>query len=247
MEARDLENGMNPDFLEADTGGRGISRRELLQRAGAAGIVIAIPTGIVTEVARGASKAASTATDRTRGAFTAAEAATVSAIVARIIPTDENGPGATEAGVERYIDWVLSSPLNTRRTPNNPDSDLTDAYAAGLKAVDSYAQATHGGPFAKLSPDKQDAVLTAMEANSATGFTPDSRSFFNLIRGHAVQGMFCDPYYGGNANFVGWDLIGYPGIKLVVTDEEQKLDVTVKSSHKGTTDYAFFGRNRKGM
>jgi gluconate 2-dehydrogenase gamma chain len=244
MKVRNDEDGTPPDFLEADPGGHGFSRRELLKRAGAVGIAIAIPAGIVGE---GAERAL-TAEDRARpGPFTAAEAATVSAIVARIIPTDENGPGATEAGVQRYIDWLLRSPHNTHRSPNNPDSNLTDAYAAGLKAVDSYAQATHGGPFAKLRQDQQDAVLTAMEANSATGFTPDSRTFFNLIRQHAVEGMFCDPYYGGNANFVGWDLISYPGIKLIVPAEEQKLDVTVKSSRKGATDYAFFGRNRKGM
>jgi len=244
MEARDIEDQSKWEFLEGDTGGQGLSRRELLKRAGAVGIAIAIPGGIVSEIAEGAPVAA----DRPRlQSFSAMQAETVSAIVQRLIPTDENGPGAKEAGVERYIDWVLSSPLNTRRTPNNPDSDLTDAYAAGLRAIDSYAQATHGSPFAKLSPDQQDAILTAMEANTAPGFTPDSRSFFNLIRGHAVQGMFCDPYYGGNANFVGWELIGYPGIKLVVPEEEQKLDITVKTLHKGTTDYAFFGHNRKGM
>jgi len=244
MEAHDLDDKTYWDFVEADTGEQGLSRREMLKRASVVGIAIAIPTRIISETA----EAAPVAADQSRlPSFTAAQAATVSAIVARLIPTDENGPGAIEAGVPRYIDWVLRSPLNTRRTPNNPESDLTDAYAAGLKAVDSYAQATHGSPFAKLGPDQQNAILTAMEANKAPGFTPDSRSFFNLIRGHAVQGMFCDPYYGGNANFVGWDLIGYPGIKLVVPEEEQKLDVTVKSSHKGTTDYSFFGHNRKGM
>ena len=30
-----------------------------------------------------------------------------------------------------------------------------------------------------------------------------------------MQGTFGDPYYGGNANFVGWDLIGYPGVRTV--------------------------------
>lgn len=234
MEARDSGDETTPDFLEADTDGRGLSRRELLKGVGAVGIAIAIPAGIVCEVAEAAS-------------FTAAEAATVTAIVARLIPTDENGPGAKEAGVDRYIDRLISSEQNTRRGPNNPNSSLTDAYTAGLKAVDSYAQATYGGRFASLSPDKQDAVLTAMQTNSATGFAPDSRTFFNLIREHAVWGMFGDPYYGGNANFAGWDLLGFPGIKLVFTAEEQKLDVTVKSVHKSTTDYAFFGRNRKGM
>ena len=32
-----------------------------------------------------------------------------------------------------------------------------------------------------------------------------------MVRTHTLQGTFGDPYYGGNANFVGWDLIGYPG------------------------------------
>jgi gluconate 2-dehydrogenase gamma chain len=124
---------------------------------------------------------------------------------------------------------------------------LNDAYTAGLKAVDAYAQATHGGALASLSPDKQDAILTAMQENKATGFTPDSRAFFNLVRGHALDGMFGDPYYGGNANFAGWDLLDFAGIKLVFTAAEQALDVPVKRSHKGVTEYAYFGTNRNGM
>jgi hypothetical protein len=36
--------------------------------------------------------------------------------------------------------------------------------------------------------------------------------------------MFGDPYYGGNKNFAGWDLIRYPGPWLVVAPEEQRLD-----------------------
>jgi gluconate 2-dehydrogenase gamma chain len=54
-------------------------------------------------------------------------------------------------------------------------------------------------------------VLTDMENNVATGFVPNAAAFFNLVRAHTIQGTFCGPYYGGNANFVGWDLIGFPG------------------------------------
>jgi Gluconate 2-dehydrogenase subunit 3 len=225
-----IQNDPNPELLEADTGGRGLSRRELLIGAGLVGIA-GVSAGAESEPLK---------------SFTTAEAATVSAIVARLIPTDENGPGAIEAHVDRYIDRLLSGPHNSYRGPNNPHSNLADAYAAGLKAVDAYAQATHGGLFASLSPDKQDAILNAMQANSATGFT-NSHTFFNLMRQHAIEGMFGDPYYGGNANFAGWDLVDFPGIKLVFTEEEQKLDVTVQKAHKSTTDYAFFGDNRKGM
>jgi hypothetical protein len=47
--------------------------------------------------------------------------------------------------------------------------------------------------------------------------------FFEMVRTHTIQGTFCDPYYGGNANFVGWDLIDYPGIRMAVSDDEQGM------------------------
>ena len=54
--------------------------------------------------------------------LTAAEAATVEAVVARLIPRDANGPGALEAGAARYIDGALGDALAAQRP----------AYAAGL-------------------------------------------------------------------------------------------------------------------
>jgi gluconate 2-dehydrogenase gamma chain len=64
--------------------------------------------------------------------LTAAEADTLEAIVARLIPSDENGPGAKEARAAHYIDRALSGPLRSSR----------EAYAAGLAAIDAYAQST---------------------------------------------------------------------------------------------------------
>ena len=69
----------------------------------------------------------------------------------------------------------------------------------------------------------QDAVLGDMEKDIATGFSPSAAAFFNLVRAHTIQGTFCDRYYGGNANFVGWDLISYPGIRMAVSEGEQRL------------------------
>ena len=37
-----------------------------------------------------------------------------------------------------------------------------------------------------------------------------------MVRGHVLQGMFGDPYYGGNRDYAGWDLIGYPGVRTAV-------------------------------
>ena len=141
--------------------------------------------------------------------LTAAEATVLEAMVARIIPADASGPGALEAGAATYIDRALAGVL----------SDSRKAYAAGLAAVDAHAQSTRGAPFAKLAPADQDALLAAMEKNAAPGFTPNASSFFNLVRNHTIQGTFCDPVYGGNANFIGWDMIGYPGLPATYRDE----------------------------
>ncbi len=244
MDPRDRVDASLPDLPKLETDGQVLSRRDLLKQAGALGVTIAIPSGIVNEEEKAASAAAEGASFLS---FTAAQDATLSAIVARLIPKDENGPGAIEAGVPRYIDRLLHSDQNRHYGPNNPDQNLTDAYAAGLKAIDAYAQETHAAPFDKLNPNDQDAILNAMQANRATGFAPDSRTFFNLVRQHALEGMFGDPYYGGNIDFAGWDLIGYPGIKLFFTEEEQRLDVDIKSIHKGTTDYRIFAGSKKGL
>src|SRR5207344_3369477 len=112
-----------------------------------------------------------------------------------------------------YIDRALGGALASWR----------GAYRAGLARVDAYAQAAKGAPFAQLTAADQDAVLTDLERNAAQGFD-GSAVFFNLVLSHTVQGTFCDPFYGGNRNFAGWDLIGYPGVRLAVTAEQQNLD-----------------------
>jgi len=164
--------------------------------------------------------------------LTASEFQTLEAIAARLIPTDENGPGAAEAQAARYIDRALGSALASSRP----------AYAAGLAAIDSYAQTSKGAPFAKLPAEAQDAVLTDMEKGIATGFSPNAATFFNLLRTHTIQGTFCDPYYGGNANLVGWDLIDYPGVRTAVTDDQQRMNVKAPRMRRSAYDFSLFAK-----
>ena len=169
--------------------------------------------------------------------LTSAESETLEAIVARLIPSEASGPGAAEARAAHYIDHALAGPLASSR----------EAYGAGLAALNAYAQTSKGAPFARLSPADQDAVLTDMEQNVATGFTAGSAAFFGLVRAHTIQGTFCDPYYGGNANFVGWDLIGYPGVRTSVTADQQRTDSVVKPNHRSAYDYDMFGPTERGI
>lgn len=225
-----------------------ISRRDLLKRAAAVGAV-AVPTGArafqASDSDRSAESLALGASDGDRSAeslalpgreplenLTAAEADLLDAVVARLIPTDATGPGATEARAVRYIDRALGGPLASSRP----------AYTSGLAALDRYARSSHGKGFAELAPADQDTVLTAVDSGAATGFTGSSAAFFALVLSHTHQGTFGDPYYGGNANFVGWDLIGYPGVRTMVTvADQQRLEKgELKTNHKSAYDYDTF-------
>src|SRR5262245_33410768 len=227
---------------------RTVSRRNLFKQvAGAAAAFSATPSVVsaaaepTTPVAAPMLEAAKPQAIRLEAleTLTAAEADTLEAIVARLIPTDENGPGATEARAAHYIDRALTGPLRGARA----------SYAANLAALDTYAQEKKGAPFAKLPAAEQDAVLTDMEKNVATGFTPNAAVFFALVRTHTIQGTFCDPYYGGNADFVGWDMIGYPGLRLTVTAEEQRMGAkpkTMRQSAYADASFAMSGAGKKG-
>ena len=107
-------------------------------------------------------------------------------------------------------------------------------YKLGLAAIDRAARQTFGAVFAKLSPPQQDAVLRELQE------TP----FFTLVRGHTLQGTFCDPIYGGNANFVGWDLIGYPGVRLSVSAADQNLSTPATPTHTSAYDSGMFEKIR---
>lgn len=191
-----------------------VSRRELLKRLGLAGAAALALPGFdrVLAFQREALKTLPA------GVLSPTEAATLAAVCARIIPTDESGPGAAEARAAEYVDRALGGWLAPSR----------DAYAAGLAAIDSAA--TGGRRFVDLAPAAQDAVLATLEQ------TP----FFALVRGHTIQGTFCDPAYGGNAGFVGWDLIGYPGVRLNVTAADQRMAAPPKPVRRSAYDYAMF-------
>jgi len=192
----------------------------MLRRSAALGTVAVVPADLLAQ-------AASAAPYKN---LTAAEAGTLEAVVARLIPRDANGPGALEAGAARYIDGALGDAL----------AALRSVYAAGLAALDAHARAQAGVPFATLPPERQDELLADLEQNRAAGFTPSSSAFFDLVLGHTLEGTFGDPHYGGNQGFIGWELIGYPGLRLAVTAEQQRMNAVLEPIQSSAYDHAQF-------
>jgi gluconate 2-dehydrogenase gamma chain len=150
--------------------------------------------------------------------FTAAEAQVVQAASERIFPGDESGPGATEAGVVVYIDRQLASPYgkDARRYTKGPWVESFPEH--GYQGKDTPQQTYRAGivllgaDFAGVSAEQQDLRLEKIEETH----------FFQLLRLHTVEGMFCDPLHGGNIGMVGWKLIGFPGPRMNYRDQIDK-------------------------
>jgi gluconate 2-dehydrogenase gamma chain len=190
-----------------------VTRRAFLVRA-AAGAGTLATAGVVAEAGAAVGhEPYKAATAEPAGAkhgafFNGDAAATVEALVERLMPGAPGRPGARDAAVLNYIDLALAGPY----------AELQDFYRRGLAALDAYCRSTHGERFLRLGAAGQDAVVAALESGQATGFTwPTAQAFFNTLRTHTMEGMFADPIYGGNRNFAGWRLVGFPGAQPVFT------------------------------
>ena len=130
---------------------------------------------------------------RTGDAFThlsAAEARTMRAFAAQIIPSDNDVPGADEAGAVHFVDRALGMPFFADDVP---------VIRAGLADLDARARSfdAHGG-FASLAGAQQVSIMQRIES------TP----FFVAARMLVVVGTLADPSYGGNRDTLGWKMMG---------------------------------------
>src|SRR5476649_1001420 len=111
--------------------------------------------------------------------FTAEEWAFLNAAVARLIPADDRGPGALEAGVPEFIDRQMNTPYASgalwfMQGPFVADAPKEmgwqsklvpkDIYRLGIAATDAWCKQQQGKTFAELSTAAQDEVLKQLEA-----------------------------------------------------------------------------------
>ena len=129
------------------------------------------------------------AAGRTWRFFTPAQAETVDAICAQLIPADQDA-GAKEARVVDFIDLQLAIRFKKHRA----------AYRQGVDAVDAASRSAFGKPFVDLAAAQQTEVLNVIEEKLP--------AFFDLILTHARQGFYGDPRHGGNRDRVSWRMLG---------------------------------------
>jgi gluconate 2-dehydrogenase gamma chain len=160
--------------------------------------------------------------------LTEAERRCVDALVSRLIPSDEEGPGALDAGVTDFIDnqlagsfgrgerWYMQGPFEEGLKTQGYQSELPPAglYREAIAALDAHCrQAFAGKAFAELAPEEQDAILKQLEEGELELEGVPAKAFFTMLQDNTIEGFFCDPVYGGNRDMVGWKLVGFPGAR----------------------------------
>lgn len=210
------------------------SRRNLLKGVGLAGAAavstIATSHVIAADSANRQSDSIREVPREALEALTAEEAETLAAICDCLIPSDEHGPGAREARAVHYIDKSLAS----------HNSGVRHNYSVGLNAINEFARKTRGKSFPELLLDQQNSILLAVQTNKISGFIPNGSGFFNMLRSHTIDGTFCDPYYGGNQDFVGWDMLQYPGVRLGVSEADVAAGASLPPNHQSAYDHSTY-------
>lgn len=165
--------------------------------------------------------------DYPRAFFTDAEWAFVLAAVARLIPSEGDGPGALEARVPVFIDRELSGDFGSAADwymagPHQPDAEPefgwqsplapAEVYRQAIPLFDAWCESSFGTAFSALPASAQDEALTALEEGTVP-LPPELRDFFDLLLANTKEGYLSDPIHGGNHQMAAWVHIGFPGAR----------------------------------
>jgi gluconate 2-dehydrogenase gamma chain len=124
--------------------------------------------------------------------FSPSEYRTIDVLTGLIIPKDES-PGAQEAGVSEFIDFMAA----------HGEKQIQQPMRDGLQWLDSTAKKGYGASFTRLSPEQQTVILKRVADREGDR---EGQTFFRLIRRYTVMG-----YY---TSAVGLQELDFPGLRL---------------------------------
>jgi gluconate 2-dehydrogenase gamma chain len=160
--------------------------------------------------------------------FSADEAAFVEAACGRLIPADDTGPSAIQAGVPLFLDrqlagdygkgarWYMQGPFGKSTGTQGYQAKEPPAgfYRAAIKAIGDHLAKDNGASFHKRQAADQDAFLKDLSGGKVDlGAEVDGKAWFKLLLQNVMEGYFSDPIYGGNRDLSAWKMIGFSGAR----------------------------------
>lgn len=184
--------------------GQGIQRREVLRILGTAAAAAQFPGfskwGFACGHIGNAALQIKPAVYRPQF-FTAAEYAVVERLAEIIIPSDGT-PGAKEAGVAEFIDFMVAS-----------DPDVQYGFRTGLTWLDAHAEQSAGKRFVELTPDSQISLLEPLGFKDKEHPGQEAgRRFFSMIRAYTVTGFYTSE--------IGFKELDNPALKFYAESPE---------------------------
>jgi gluconate 2-dehydrogenase gamma chain len=184
--------------------GQGIQRREILRILGTAAAVAQFPGFSKWAFACGH---VGNATLQIKPAvyhpqfFTAAEYALVERLAEMIIPSDAT-PGAREAGVSEFIDFMVAS-----------DPEVQYSFRTGLTWLNAHSERLLGKSFVDLSPEQQTSLLEPLAYKNKSRFgEEDGRKFFLVFREYTLNGFYTSE--------IGFKELDSPALKMYAESPE---------------------------
>jgi hypothetical protein len=149
--------------------------------------------------------------------FAAAEYAMVERLAEIIIPSDGT-PGAKEAGVAEFIDFMVAS-----------DPEVQYGFRMGLAWLNAHAEQTDGKRFVELTPEQQSSLLEPLGfKDKALPGEETGRHFFRMMREYTVTGFYTSE--------IGYKELDNPALKFYAESPE--------CPHKGDPQHAHVAQAR---
>ena len=201
--------------------GHGIRRREMLRLLGTAASAATFPgfsqwgfaCGHIGNAALSIRPAA-----YSPQFFSPVEYPMVERLAEIIIPSDAT-PGAKEAGVAEFIDFMVAS-----------DPDVQYSFRMGLAWLNAHSERIAGKKFLEVSRDQQISILEPLGfKDKARAGEEDGRKFFALMREFTVTGFYTSE--------IGFKELDNPALKFYAESPEcpHKDDREHKNMGKATS------------
>ncbi len=200
-------------------GGQGVERREILRYIGIAAVASSFPgfskwafacpqdhPKVSSQVGAASYKPLF---------FSPQQYQMVEHLAEMIIPEDDS-PGAKQAGVAEFIDFMVANraPVSTSRDIRSTDdaiaagNEAQNRFHAGLDWIDARSHSEFKREFMDCTPEQQNSLVEELAYKAKFKPTTESgRAFFQMMRDYTVVGYYTTK--------IGLQSIGYPGLRTV--------------------------------
>ena len=200
-------------------GGQGVERREILRYIGMAAVAGSFPGfsqwvfACPQDHPQSAPKIP--ATSYKPLFFSPQQYRMVEHLAELIIPEDET-PGAKQAGVAEFIDFMVANrvAVSTSRDIRSTDdaieagNEAQNRFLAGLEWMNARSRSEFTRDFMDCTPEQQNSLLEELAYKAKfTPTTESGRAFFQMIRDYTVVGYYTTK--------IGLESLGYPGLRAV--------------------------------